>query len=697
MPKFSGLASQPQADGRDQGQDYRKLLACAAFLILGSLPAILGYNTIGRIFRLVDQINDRNLYFIPEQTWLLYIWGPLVVLSASLFFLSPALIALVTRPASRQVSNWIISAFGLALVINSLPIVILQGESSMPIKGLVFIGMILVVFLMGMLFSFYRIRSGNRFEIQSNLPGFRKTTFSMLVTPWLLLVGLAPKFYWESFNGDGAHAMEVVRLLGQQALPFWDPAAGEVASFPGLSSLLFAYPGSWYFRLFGEYEASIRLPYILFLVALFASLLALIEHERWRPLKSWENWLVWLALVIYTITLAYSATYSPYSADLALPATQDTLFLATYFGFILAYLRRETGWWVLFLVLCMTALPSALLLVALFLGVILLLWRPVPWNDFGRILGVIFLFQLGSLGLTPFLRWIGYPTPGDEYQVLGLLRRLAFLQWEDVRRVLFMVVPGGILPALSLLAWRWQDRIGKTLSLVCLAYFLFFYIQGYTVLHYYIPAMILPLVVFWRIDRFNKQVRPVVFGMASLLLGFLAFYLSLPANPEIDLSGRQVGSAIRVATGDYQNLDSTVYRSSMLLAKIFPYDWDPLVPYLSYGASPLVLNYYAHHPSSAVDTVILIQDQAKAPPLGWGLLLSQEQFHIYVRDLKTLKDLQGLRPPTPAGSLLYSLPRGLIFRSVPLINGPRIYNLVDVLTGWGLDLDPLLNRLGVQP
>lgn len=696
MPKFPRSARQHQLVGGDQGQEYWKLLACAVFLMLGSLPALFGYSTIGRISRLVDLLIDRNLYFIPEQTWLLYIWGPVVVLSASLFFLSPALIALVTRPASCQVSNWIITAFGLALVINSLPMVIFQGVSGMPINGLAFIGVILVVFLLGLLFSFNRIRSGHRFEILYNQPGFRNTTLSMLVTPWLLLVGLAPKFYWESFNGDGAHAMEVVRLLGQRALPFWDPLAGEVASFPGLSSLLFAYPGSWYFRLFGEYEASIRFPYILFLVALFASLLALIEHDRWRPLKAWEHWLVWSALVIYSVTLAYSATYSPYSADLALPATQDTLFMAIYFGFILSYLRRETGWWVFFLVLCMITLPSALLLVVIFLGAILLLWRPVPWKDLGRVLAVIFLFQLGSLALTPFLRWIGYPTPGDEYQVLGLLRRLAFLQWEDIRRVLFVVVPGGILPALSLLAWRWQDRIGKTFTLVCLAYFLFFYIQGYTVLHYYIPAMILPLVVFWRIERFSRQVRPVFFGMATVLFGLLAFGFSLPANPKIDLSGRQVGSGIRVATGDYQNLDSTVYRSSMLLANIFPYDWDPLVPYLSYGASPLVLNYYAHHPSSAVEPVILIQDQAKAPPLGWGLLLSQEHFRIYVRDLQILKNLQGLRPPTPAGSPLYSLPRGLIFRSVPLTNGPRIYNLVEVLTGWGFDLNPLLNRLGVQ-
>jgi hypothetical protein len=247
------------------------------------------------------------------------------------------------------------------------------------------------------------------------------------------------------------------------------------------------------------------------------------------------------------------------------------------------------------------------------------------------------------------------------------------------------------------LAWRWHDRIGKTFTLVSLTYFLFFYIQGYTVLHYYIPVMILPLVVFWRIERFSRLVRPAVFGMANLWIGLLALGLSLPANPTADLSGRQVGSAIRVATGDYQNLDPTVYRSSMLLAKLFPYDWDPLVPYSSYGASPLVLNYYAHHPSGTVEPVILVQDQVKAPPSGWVLLLSQEQFRIYVRDLDVLKGLQDLRPPTPAGSPLYSLPRGLIFRSVPLTNGPRIYNLVEVLTGWGFDLDPLLNRLGVQP
>ena len=48
----------------------------------------------------------------------------------------------------------------------------------------------------------------------------------LLVVPMVFAAVLAPKFLWESFNGDGAHAFESARLLLNQPTPFWPPDAG---------------------------------------------------------------------------------------------------------------------------------------------------------------------------------------------------------------------------------------------------------------------------------------------------------------------------------------------------------------------------------------------------------------------------------------------------------------------------------------
>ena len=85
----------------------------------------------------------------------------------------------------------------------------------------------------------------------------RTTILMMVLVPMVLLIALTPKFFWENFNGDGVHAFESARLLLVQPLPFWPASAGEIASFPGITSMLFTFPTSWFIRLFGEFEASI--------------------------------------------------------------------------------------------------------------------------------------------------------------------------------------------------------------------------------------------------------------------------------------------------------------------------------------------------------------------------------------------------------------------------------------------------------
>ena len=67
---------------------------------------------------------------------------------------------------------------------------------------------------------------------------------------------------------------------------------------------------------------------------------------------------------------------------------------------------------------------------------------------------------------------------------------------------------------------------------------------------------------------------------------------------------------------------------------------------------------------------------------------------LYVRDTATWTAHQALRPPTPAGSPLYAIPRWTLFRSVPPpAQGPAILSMPDLLSRLGVDLAPLLDRL----
>ncbi len=216
-------------------------------------------------------------------------------------------------------------------------------------------------------------------------------------------------------------------------------------------------------------------------------------------------------------------------------------------------------------------------------------------------------------------------------------------------------------------------------------------------LHHFIPTMLLPLVVFWRsklisIPRFR---RALLFGTG--LAGALALLLSLPINASPHTSARVVGSAVEDRSAGYERADPAAFKRSEILSHLFPYAWDPAVPGEAYGGSPLMWNFYAHPRGDTPRQVnYVIQSSEDPAPTGWQLLAVEGEAALYLRSEAVWKRHLALRPPSPGGSPLYDIPRGIIFRSVPLDEGPRIINLVDVLEGVGVDLEPVLVRLGVS-
>ena len=191
--------------------------------------------------------------------------------------------------------------------------------------------------------------------------------------------------------------------------------------------------------------------------------------------------------------MAFSATYNPYSADIALPTTQNTLLMVCFLGFILYFLKQEHKWMLLFIALTFFGLPNGVLLIGLWLLSVILLWRPLPRRQLvltaAALLGCIVMSSIAPYILTV----LHLPAPGREYGMVGLLRQFAFLQWADWRRIAYLVVPSGIIPATALLAWRWQDWVARTLTVVTITYWGFFYVQAHISLHHFVPIMLLPL------------------------------------------------------------------------------------------------------------------------------------------------------------------------------------------------------------
>ena len=397
----------------------------------------------------------------------------------------------------------------------------------------------------------------------------------LVLTALVAYYALSPKLLFEAFNGDGAHAFESSRLLLRHALPFfWPDSAGPVAGFPGVTSMLFAFPNAWFLRLFGEVEFAARIPFLLYLPVVGAGVLTLARSgQRGRPAGFHHRLRRGDEPCLLCSRDGVQCHVQPYSANVGLPATQDTLLMIAWLGAAIASLRREYGWLAWFVAMTFMSLPSGVIMIGFLLLARLFVERPRPWQNV-FLTGTLLLACLVIAALLPrVLIALGAATPGGEYGAAGILRYFAFLQFTDLSRLLYVVLPAGIFPWLVLLAWKAQDSVGRALTLVTIAYFAFFFVQAQVSLHHFVPAMIVPMVIAARMAD-----RQPLLGMAWLALALVALVLVLPERATIHVAGREVGGTIVEQVGDYRSSDPAVLRASTLLDRVFPYDWDPAVP-----------------------------------------------------------------------------------------------------------------------
>ncbi|MEX2048832.1 MAG: hypothetical protein WEB90_04580 [Gemmatimonadota bacterium] len=680
----SGVSSGPRS------WPVRLLLA----VLVASLPAVFGAGLPERAAEFVIGPGFTASFVHSGPFFLVHVLVPLVAVSACVLFLGPGIFLAAALGAGASTEWWVLTAFVLSYAtISPLAAVLGPTWSGMGF-GLAVVA--LAVASWGLLLM--RVRR-DRLPPPPATGRLARTGTLLLAVPFALAALLAPKFLWESFNSDGAHAFESARLLLTQPVPFWPADSGEIGAFPGVNTFLFAYPMSWYLRLFGPNEPGGRLPLLLFLVLAWAAVRGLALARRNGGDDGPRRWLPWVGITAFAWVMSFDATYDPYSADITLPATQDTLAVACFLAFLWASVEARRSWSVVFGLMTAWASPNGLLLLGLWLLAWAVVARPMQRRDFAWTAGIIALAVVSAVAMPVALRALGQPVPGEEHGLVGLLGRFAFLQFTDLRRLLYVILPCGIVPVAYLLVWRRQDSVSRALTLTAVGYFLFFYVQAYISLHQFFPAMVLPLVVMWRTASWTGA-RAVRRGTLAVVAGgAVALALQTPARMTVDTSGREVGAAVDDRMGGYDRSAPENLRRVEMLYDLFPVTWEPEVPEESYGGSALIWNLYAHRPRPAgVTPNYVLQPIAAEPPPGGRLLRHDEAegAALYVLSDSVWAAHRALRPPTPGGSRLMSVPRGILFRTETLEDGPPIIEVIDVLARMGVDTDALLDRLGVD-
>ena len=610
-------------------------------LLLAAVPVLLDPGAPGRAVALLGAGN--GVPALDVASWVLFhVWAPVVATSALALVLSPGLFA-AFAVGEEQAGRWVLNALAWSILLVTAAAQGTELLLGQAITGRGFVLLVLLVLVATAGFSWRRVLRQAGQPAPWSGDANRSALIGIVGVPVLLLSLLAAKVFWESFNGDGAHAYESARLLLHQPVPFWPADAGAISSYPGLKTFLSSYPVSWFIRLFGEIEAAARVPYLLFLLGLYGGLIALIETGRARRPASLPRGFVWLGLIVFTFVMAYSATYNPYHADLALPGTEDTLFLAWSTGFILAFIERRAAGIAGFAVLTYTTSPGGLIILGLWCAVAFLLWPARPWRECGIAAGTIIGCMVLERAAPGLLTLLGLPVPGNEHATGALAQRLTNVQWRDVHRIAFLLVPGGILPALWLLTWSRQDRIARALTAATIAQFLFFYLQARVSLHYFAPAMVLPLVVFFRDDAWTDPGSKRRLVIATTIGALAAAWLTLPSGLAPHLQARVVGSAVQDESTGYDSVSPAAFHRAALLTHLFPLPASDSVPDRSYGGSPLEWNYYAHRGVRSGPPAYLLRSVTLAGPSGAERIADDGVTALYVLDESAWRGHQAYR------------------------------------------------------
>lgn len=592
---------------------FERLCAVSvAFLAIGAFSPALVHYTAG----LYDHAIESGPYFLPSHALVLYFLLPITIVGVIGSFLSPGIFLAARYLKSPDFSMLVIAGFGISILLISIVIGVAEALLQRPLVGLWLILLLLVFNLTAMVISRGPKAEANLKQIDWRKHRHELTAF--FAFPMALLVLFLPKFFWENLNGDTAHVLFSTKLLIGSMNPYWPEAGGAYASDPGFTTSLTNFVNAWFLRLFGEVEFSVRMLVLLCFPVLLSSVLALIRLNKADVHEVRTVWFAGLALFLACFVFMYNTSYDPYRADMATPMAREMLLMTCFFGCIQFFMQARIRLTIMFVGLTAIAVPSGIPLI-IFWGIAsVLILRPIPVRMLSVLLSAVLVCVILSVGVPMLLAATGQPVPGNEFSGDGILDRLKFVTLHQFHRIAYILLPVGILPALSLFFFRDQDGFARALTLVVLMYFGLFYFQAYRVLlHHFIPAILIPLIVMWRFDGFHKPKNGKLIGSAvsaGLIVGGI---MSLPSSFNIHTHGKAFAKSIHLVD-DIQSFDEEIARlgeSHELFTKIVSPMSCTSDAESHYYIAPSTMYYYAQrgpNPEPSVQFYLEINEQTQS-------------------------------------------------------------------------------------
>lgn len=625
-----------------------RVLAVTALASLGALAAGLVMPEVLAI-RAAATSAFTPLDAIREAPGIVLVAVPAVVFGAIWLCLAPGLLIAAATGRAPSLGHWL--GMGLAWSLVTISVAVEGAERLLggPLQRPGFVALVAGLAAVCGAVAFRRIGPSSTGGADRRV--WPAQVWPVVATLYVLIVALFPKLFVEAFNGDGAHTFDATRLLLYRAVPFFGESAGSISLFPGMNSVLFTYPGAWFLRIVGETEAAVRLPVLLYLAVLGPVVLSAAASGVRGP-RARDAWLVMASLSVFLVVQAFSATYDPYSADIALPATQDTLFLALFVTLVLAMLEHRPLAIYGLTVLCVLCSQAAVAMTVFWLAARWIADRRaraiVPRQAVAFLAGVVSVSLIGLL-----MRALGVPDPGGEHGLLALLRKFVTLQVTDVRRLLFVFVPVGLYPVLALTRLARREPVADAVALLLAASFGLYYVMAFYSLHYFVPAMVFALLLFWRTELSRTEPSGAATGVLAAAATALALWVSLPIESGIYTATRDLGRMIDVsAVTGYETAQNSAWAHVDDLSQLFPKDMDPAVPGTQYGGSPLAFHIYAQQARGSGDSQ---KPYAFVPD-------TQGAWRPLVRDDAAFARDRVLKPAGSRGAPLYDIPRGLLFQ-----------------------------------
>ncbi|WP_171238987.1 hypothetical protein [Ruegeria sp. HKCCA5763] len=572
-------------------------------------------------------------YLIFDRIWLLNLVTPVASVIISLFFLLPGLILALAFRQTRDLPRWILA--GLVLSIFSLcgTAILWHQITGDVLKGDAYFIMVTAVLAVNC--GIYAWRGARGQAGHFALAGHRGDIFAALILAVLVLVTMSAKFYWENFSSDGVGVLNFVRNFIHTDWPFWSKEAGAIQVAPGVTSYFTVLPASWFQRLLGENEFAMRVPHVLYAGLLYIVVLGLIRTGRDAVIGALDHALIIAVFLVYTLSIIYSGGYNPYFGDSPMPAVRETLVMVLFLGYVYLVVTNQMSAAFILGILAYMSLPTGGLWMLLVLIAFFLVWRPRDWTRIGWMFGLLVLCAaIGTVGPV-LITAAGLPVPGGEFDLKGIVNRLRYVTFWEPARLAYLIVPAGILPALSMVFWRRQDQLSHLLVLVTAAFFLFFYFQGYRVLlHHFIPVMLTPLIVMWRYDWLSvpRHFWPSRLAIAAGIIA--AFFVSFPAKPGLHQFSREVGAHIQLKGERFEGYQVEALATFHdIFARVFPIQYKDAEAEQNYFGGPLVWLHYSVQPKAEDQTITyLLQPESDPAPEDARAHDSHGGYVLYILD-----------------------------------------------------------------